>query len=103
MSLERIDRYIKELTAVKEYENVCQQLNDARKMLVELQKNNLLYKNTIETQSSAAKDLSERLAQKQEEIDDLKKGVVAQIRNLSKDLDYLKNKLSENQSKGALS
>jgi predicted nucleic acid-binding Zn-ribbon protein len=68
---------------------------------VDLQKINLSYKNTIETQSSAVKDLSERLAKKQEELDDLKKSIVANIRNVNKDLDYLKKKLPENQRYGS--
>ena len=95
MSLERIDRYIKELTAIKEYEKVCQELVDARLMLGDLQKINVSYKNTIETQSSALKILSERLNKKQEELEDWKKSVVTMFLNINKDLDYLKNKLSE--------
>jgi archaellum component FlaC len=98
VSLERIDQYIKELTAIKEYEKVCQELADARLMLLDLQKINLSYKNTIETQSSALKNLSEQLTQKQEELNDLKKNVVTWFRNVNKDLDYVKNKLSENQT-----
>ena len=39
----------------------------------DLQEINLLYKNTIETESSVLKVLSQRLKQKQEELDDLKK------------------------------
>jgi hypothetical protein len=42
------------------------------------------------------KVLSQRLKQKQEELDDFEK-IVAEIRNFSKDLAYLKNKHSENQ------
>ena len=95
--LRRIDRYIKELNAINEYDNVCQQLDDARPALRDLQEINQLYKNTNETESSVRKVLSQRLEQKQEELDDLKKSVVAEIRNFSKDLDYLKNKHSENQ------
>jgi predicted outer membrane protein len=98
VSLERIDQYIKELTAIKEYEKVCQELADARLMLLDLQKINVSYKNTIETQSSALKTLSEQLTQKQEELNDLKKNVVTWFRNVNKDLDYVKNKLSENQT-----
>jgi archaellum component FlaC len=98
VSLERIDQYIKELTAIKEYEKVCQELADARLMLLDLQKINVSYKNTIETQSSALKNLSEQLTQKQEELNDLKKNVVTWFRNVNKDLDYVKNKLSENQT-----
>jgi len=97
VSLEKIDRYIKELEAIKEYDKVCQQLNDTKLTLLDLREINFMYKNTIETQSSVLKDLSQRLAQKQEDLDDLKKNVVTQIRNFSKDLDYFKNRLSENQ------
>ena len=86
-----------EYACINEYDNVCQQLDDARLALRDLQEINLLYKNTIETESSVLKVLSQRLEQKQEELDDLKKSVVAEIRNFSKDLDYLKNKHSENQ------
>ena len=42
------------------------------------------------------KVLSQRLKQKQEELDDFEK-IVAEIRNFSKDLAYLKNMHSENQ------
>jgi hypothetical protein len=78
MSLEKIDRYIKELTAIKEYDNVCQQLNDAMLTIADLQKINLLSENTIETLSSDLKQLSELLAQKQQELDAFK-SIVAQL------------------------
>jgi ABC-type transporter Mla subunit MlaD len=82
VSLEKIDRYIKELTAIKEYDNVCQQLNDARLTIADLR--------------SDLKQLSELLAQTQQERDNFK-SIVTQLPSFSTDLDYLNNKHSENQ------
>ncbi|MGB7955612.1 MAG: hypothetical protein WCF23_16675 [Candidatus Nitrosopolaris sp.] len=62
----------------------------------DLQEINLLYKNTIETESSVLKvplttvEAEARRTRRFEKI-------VAEIRNFSKDLDYLENKHSENQ------
>jgi predicted phage-related endonuclease len=92
MSLERIDRYIKEIRAIRDYDKVCQQLNNRRAELIDQQKINSVYQNTIESQSSAFKFLSDHLAKKQVEVDDFKQSLVAQIKHIQRDLDYLEKK-----------
>jgi hypothetical protein len=75
MSLERIDQYIKELTAITDYPAKCLELNDAYRFISDLQEELTekekiisIFKDTIEKQSSAITQLGNALKEAREEL-----------------------------------
>jgi hypothetical protein len=81
MSLERIDRYIKELTAIRDYSAKCLELNNTYKLISEMQKELneketliSISKDTIEEQVATIIYLSNMLGETQEALKNLGRG-----------------------------
>ncbi len=88
MSLERIDQYIKQIKAIRDYESKCQMLNEARSQIVDLQKQSAIWLNTFQLQSSQIDSLNNTLTQKETEINDLRAILAAR----DKELEQFKNR-----------
>jgi len=98
MSLEKIDEYIKQIKAIRDYDRLSQELQKTRSELAKQSQINYFHECAIDSLTSKIDVLSNNLREKQNEVERLSITLASknrEIEGITKELDYFKKQATK--------